>query len=119
VPRGRKKNDGDAPKLVRKHKESGAVSPRTRGRRHPDYEYGFLDSAGEFKAGDPPKRRGRRRRRGNRGLPGRRPGRPAGSTTVRTGGLTEIEHIVRREVETRLKRAKAAAMDAFDRALGV
>jgi len=114
VPRGKKAvNDGEI-KLVRKHKESGNVEGRSRGRRHLDYVYGYMDAAGEFQAGDPPARRRRRR------------GRPAGSRVRRvevssrsTSGLSEIEQIVAREVESRLKRAKAAALEAFNQALGL
>jgi len=117
VPRGKKAvNDGEI-KLVRKHKESGNVEGRSRGRRHLDYVYGYMDAAGEFQAGDPPARRRRRR------------GRPAGSRVRRVevssrstsglSGLSEIEQIVAREVESRLKRAKAAALEAFNQALGL
>ncbi|HYF50402.1 MAG TPA: hypothetical protein VEJ63_13415 [Planctomycetota bacterium] len=116
MPRGKGAANGGI-KLARKHKETGKVEARPRGRRHPDYEYGYQDEAGEFQAGDPPTRRRRRRR-----------GRPAGSRVRRietssrksaSSGLSEIEQIVAREVETRLKRAKAAALEAFNRALGV
>jgi hypothetical protein len=119
MAKAKKSADAGEVKLVRKHKESGAVSARSRGRRHPDFEYGYLDAAGDFQAGDPPKRRGRKRRAGRPVGSGRKPGRPAGSTNARANGLSEIEQIVRREVETRLKRAKAAALAAFDSALGV
>jgi hypothetical protein len=111
-----KKAVGDI-KLVRKHRETGDISPRKRGRPSPDFEVGYLDAGGDFKAGDPPKRRGGKRRGG----------RPKGSKNkvrataakVNGRGLNEIESIVRREVETRLKNAKLAALRAFDKALGV
>lgn len=101
-------------KLARRHKESGEISPRKRGRPHPDFELGYVDAAGEFKAGNPPKRRRRRGRPAGSG-------RPAGVVSPRTAGrgLGEIEQIVRREVDTRLKAAREAAISAFNRALGL
>lgn len=109
-------------KLVRRHTKSGEISARKRGRPGPDFEVGYLDAAGEFKAGDPPKRR---RRRGRKPGPkagamtGRKPGRPVGSgrKAAAAGGLNEIELIVRREVDTRLKAAREAAIAAFNKAL--
>jgi hypothetical protein len=104
-------------KLARKHTESGAISERPRGRPSPEYVNGYL-IGDEFHEGNPPKKRGRKGRGG----------RPKGSVNkiVRTGngiknagGLNEIEKIVRREVEMRLKAAKSAALKAFDKALGV
>jgi hypothetical protein len=100
--------------LVRRHKESGETSPRKRGRPHPDFELGYLDASGNFQAGNPPKRR---RRRGRPVGSGKGPGRPR--TVSAAGGLNEIEQIVRREVSSRLKAAREAAISAFNRALGV
>ena len=106
-------------KLVRRNIKSGEISARKRGRPGPDFETGYLDAAGDFQAGDPPKRRGRRGRKPGP-KPGRKPGRPAGSGSKAVGssGLsTEIEAIVRRELDTRLKLARAAAIAAFNKAL--
>ena len=105
-------NDGEV-KLVRRHKESGEMSPRKRGRPHPDFELGYVDAGGQFQAGNPPKRR---RRRGRPVGSGKAMGRPR---VASAGGLVEIEQIVRREVDSRLKAAKEAAISAFNRALGV
>jgi hypothetical protein len=117
VARGRKKAaKGGAVKLVRRHKESGEISARKRGRPHPDYETGYLDADGQFKPGNP--RGGGRRRR--RGRPAGRPTRRATTAGRKpAGGLNEIESIVRREVDSRLRAAKAAALEAFNRALGL
>ncbi len=113
MPRGKKKSKGGEIKLVRRHRESGEIGPRKRGRPSPEFENGYVDEKGDFKPGDP---RRRRRRRGRRG-----PGRPAATprAKVHNNGLGEIESIVRREVDSRLKAAKAAAIDAFTRALRV
>lgn len=114
-----KKNGGEI-KLVRRNTKSGEISARKRGRPGPDFEIGYLDAAGDFKAGDPPKRRGRRGRKPGP-KPGRRPGRPVGSGRKAggAGGLSEIELIVRREVDARLKAAREAAISAFNKALGL
>lgn len=116
MPRGKAKNN-DEPKRVRRNIKSGEISARKRGRPGPDFEAGYLDAAGEFHPGDP-RRRGRRRGR----KPGRKPGRPAGmgrKAGSAAGGLSEIELIVRREVESRIKRAREAAIAAFNKALNV
>jgi hypothetical protein len=118
-----KKNGGEI-KLVRRNTKSGEISARKRGRPGPDFEIGYLDAAGEFKAGDPPKRRGRRGRKPGPkpgAKLGRRPGRPVGSGRKAggAGGLSEIELIVRREVDARLKAAREAAIGAFNKALGL
>lgn len=114
----RPKKNTAAIKLVRRERKSGDISARKRGRPNPAFENGYLDESGAFVAGNPPKRRGRK------GRWGRRPGRPVGSTNAAVaarsaGGLGEIERIVRREVELRLRAAKEAALSAFNRALGV
>jgi hypothetical protein len=104
-------------KLVRRHIKSGDLSARKRGRPGPDFEIGWVDGDGEFHSGNP--RRGRRRGR----KPGPKPGRKAGLRGIggarAGGGLSEIERIVRREVETRLKAAREAALSAFNNALGL
>jgi len=107
-------------KLVRRNTKSGEISVRKRGRPGPDFEVGYLDAAGEFQAGDPPKRRGRRGRKPGP-KPGGKRGRPVGSgrKAAATGGLSEIEMIVRREVDARLKAAREAAIGAFNKALGL
>ena len=106
--------------LVRRHKEKGTIEPRPRGRQNPEYEYGYISGTDEstFAAGDPPKRRGRKRRGRPAGSRNRAP-RQSGGNGRSTAGLSEIERIVAREVESRLKQAKAAALTAFERALGV
>lgn len=117
----KKKQEGASEfNLVRRHKEKGTIQPRARGRKNPEFEYGYIVGTDEstFSTGEPPKKRGHKRR-----------GRPAGSknsvsrqsggNTRSAAGLSEIERIVAREVESRLKAAKAAALSAFDRALGV
>ena len=104
-------------KKVRRNIKSGAIEARKRGRPHPDYEIGYLDAAGEFHAGNPTRRKGKR-------------GRPKGSVAkkstgtasikraVGAGGLGQIEAIVRREVDVRLKVARDAAIVAISKALG-
>ena len=122
MPRGKRKNKNGAAagavKLARRHRESGEVSERKRGRPHPDFELGYLDADGAFQVGNPPKRRGRRRRGRGPGRPAGRPvGRPAGAVAARAGGLSEIEQIVRREVDRRVRDARAAAIAAISKAL--
>lgn len=104
------------PKLSRRHRETGEISERKRGRPNPEFENGYLNDGGEFVAGDPTKRRGRRRRRG------KPVGRPAGRRTQgrpASKGLSDVERIVKAEVDTRLKIARDAAINAFKVALGV
>ncbi len=107
-------------KLVRKNKTTNVIEPRKPGRPHPDYEYGYLDAQGAFHQGDPVAKK-------------RKPGRPAGSVNkagridlnVKFGrkakgqGLDAIGEIVAQEVKSRLQEAKAAAIDAFTKALDV
>jgi hypothetical protein len=97
-------------RLVRKL-DTGKVIARPRGRCPAGAVNGYEDESGAFKEGNPPKKRGRRGKRG----------RPKGSSnkvvTKSGGGLSEIEAIVRREVNTRLKTARAAAIAAFNKAL--
>lgn len=113
-------------KLVRRGKD-GKIEARPRGRQHPDFEYGYIvgDDESTFKVGEPPKKR-RGKRRGGRPKGSknkvshninvkRGPGRPAKNTK----GLSEIEMIVRREVDARLKAAKDAAIKAFTASLSV
>jgi len=50
---------------------------------------------------------------------GRGPGRPPKSTAQLNGGLSEVEAIVRREVEARLSAARDAGVAAFEKALGL
>ena len=102
--------------LVRKEKETGKISPRKAGRPHPAYEYGFLiGDSQDFHSGNPPKTN-------------RKPGRPVGSknsglSLVRRSSAKTVSSTladaVQAEVQARLKTAKAAAMDAFAKALGV
>ena len=103
-------------KLVRKHKGTGAVEPRKRGRPHPDYENGYLDESGNFVAGNPVKKKGKRGRKPGpkpAGKPGRKPGRPKGTKkAAAAGGLSEIEAIVRREVAERIATVKAQVLAA-------
>ena len=112
----RKKADGF--KLVVRDKKSGDFSPRKRGRPSPDVEVGYLDAGGKFKHGNPRKRRGRRRKAAAVSVPlnGRV---RRGRAPAPRPGLSEIDRIVRREVESRLRRAKDAALKALDRALDV
>ena len=114
-------------RLVRRNKETGKLEGRKRGRLPPLVENGYTIGNDEttFKAGDPPKKRGRRRRAGRpKGSNGRAsvvangkrgPGRPS----LNRNGLSDIEKIVANEVRNRLKSAKAAALKAFTGALGV
>jgi hypothetical protein len=101
--------------LARRHKDSGKVEPRKRGRPNPEFEAGYVDSEGEFHAGDIPK--------GRRGRRSKRPGRPKGLKNSETqgirnrNGLSEIDRIVRQEVDARLRAAKNAAIKAFEKAL--
>ena len=118
-------------KLVRRNLKSGEVEARKRGRPHPEFENGYLDESGEFKAGEPRKKKGKPGRpkgssnktRSAKSAPkkkGKR-GRPAGSgkkSAGRAGGLSEIEAIVRREVDARLRVAREAAVAALKSALG-
>jgi hypothetical protein len=127
--------DGPKPveqKLVRKLAD-GTIEDRKRGRQPAGVTIGYLDTAGAFVEGEPSKgkRKGKRGRpKGSKNVrkagrpagrkPGRRPGRPVGTqkiSSVRTGGLSEIEAIVAREVSTRLARARDAAVAAISSAL--
>ncbi|HYG73516.1 MAG TPA: hypothetical protein VEK08_00685 [Planctomycetota bacterium] len=112
MPKGTRKRKEVPLSLARRHIESGEISPRKRGRPAPGYELGYIDAEGNFQPGQPPSTR-KRRRRG--------PGRPAGSKNFRTnnGVSSEIERIVVREVESRLKAAKTAALQALSDALNV
>lgn len=120
-------------KLVRRNVKSGEVEARKRGRPHPDFENGYLDESGEFKAGEPKKKKGKPGRpkgSSNKATPAKsvakkkgKRGRPAGSKNKKAaatgaGGLSEIEAIVQREVEARLRLAREAAVAALSRALG-
>ena len=106
-----------APKLVRQNKKTQAIEPRAAGRPHPDYEYGYTLTGEDFHVGNPPKAH-------------RKPGRPAGSKNARaastakaapssalTGAAKELNRVVEREVNARIKTAYAAAMSAFKKAL--
>lgn len=100
--------------LVRKSKATGAIEPRKAGRPHPDYEYGYTDKDNNFHAGEPPStKRKPGRPAGSASKPGRKPGRKPGS------GLNEIESIVQKEVDSRLRMAHAAAINAFSSALNL
>jgi hypothetical protein len=88
---------------------------------------GYEDASGAFLEGNPPKPRGRRKGRGRpkgsknivkRGRPTGKRGRPKGSANAaRNGGLSEIEAIVRREVDKRVADAREAAIAAISAAL--
>jgi hypothetical protein len=101
-------------KLVVRDKKTGKFSPRKRGRPSPDVEVGFLDAEGKFKPGNP-----RKRRRGRRGKTAVAGSSMNGARRGATSGLDEIDRIVQKEVAVRLKRAQAAAITAFDRALAL
>ena len=101
----------EGPRLVRKHRESGEISGRKRGRPHPDFENGYLDANNEFHSGNPrgPKRGKRRMAKAK----------TAAKASVSGGSdIAVIEAIVRHEVDTRLKAARHAAIAALDKALG-
>ena len=115
---------------MRRNVKSGEVEARKRGRPHPDFENGYLDESGEFKAGDPKKKKGKPGR--PKGSSNKKPakaaktkgkrGRPVGSGKKAggkvAGGLSQIEAIVRREVDARLRVAREAAVAALNHALG-
>ena len=113
-------------KLVRRNVKSGDVEARKRGRPHPEFENGYLDEAGEFHAGEPKKKKGKRGRpKGSsnktKKAAGASKGKKKGKTgprTVAAAGLSEIEAIVRREVDARLRVAREAAVKAITHALG-
>lgn len=106
-------------RLVRRNTKTQKVSARTPGRPHPDFEYGHLiGDSDTFHPGNPPESK-------------RKPGRPAGSKSagmkisaksaaknMNVVGFVALKD-VDAEVRNRLKNAKAAAMDAFAKALGV
>jgi len=75
-----------------------------------------LDVDGSFVEGNP-----RKARKAKRGRPKGSINKPKtmGKPATRIGGLSEIELIVKREVQTRLIAAKKAAIDAFTRVIGV
>ena len=110
-------------RLVRQNRESKDVSPRKRGRPHPDFENGYLDAHGEFHSGQPrgPKRR-RGRPKGSKSAAHTSNG--ANSSTLKLSkagggaGIAMIEAIVRREVDARMKVAREAAVAALNKALG-
>jgi hypothetical protein len=106
-----------AVRKVRRNKKTGAIEARKRGRPHPDFEIGYLDESGEFHAGNPTRRRGKRGRpKGSVNVAKR--GRPSMKHAVNASGLGQIEAIVRREVDLRLKVARDAAIVAISKALG-
>ena len=114
-------------KLARRNLKSGDVEARKRGRPHPEFENGYLDEAGEFHAGEPKKKKGKRGRpKGSAnkakkvaGKPGKKKGKSGPrSINVAAAGLSEIEAIVRREVDARLRVAREAAVKAITHALG-
>jgi hypothetical protein len=120
-------------KLVRKL-EDGKITERKRGRLPPLSENGFIlgDDESTYKAGDPPKPKGRRRKGGrpkgskNKVKPakiaysvGKKRGRPKGSGKAASADLSGINAIVQAEIRNRLLKAKAAALAAFDKALSV
>ena len=102
--------------LVIRNRESGKIGPRKCGRAPVGVEIGYMTADGQFHPGNPRKRRRRRGRKST--LSARRNGANTGRKPS-AGGLGEIEMIVRREVEARLGRAKQAAVDAIEKALGV
>jgi hypothetical protein len=102
-------------KLVRRLAD-GTIEARARGRAPAGAVNGYVDASGEFAEGNPRKKR----RKGKRG-------RPAGiknqampktnGNSADKGGLSQIEQIVQREVDQRLKAAAAAAIKAISNAL--
>jgi hypothetical protein len=102
-------------KLVRKL-SNGKIEARKRGRAPIGAINGYLDSDGSFVEGNP-----RKARKGKRGRPKGSVNKPKtmGKPATRTGGLSEIELIIKREVATRLIEAKKAAIEAFTRVIGV
>ncbi len=73
-----------------------------------------------MKLAGPQKRRGRGRPKGSGRKLGRPAGRPAARKSARhgkRGNLANIDRIVQREVQARLRRAQAAAIAAFEHAL--
>jgi hypothetical protein len=107
-------------RLVRRHLKTGKIMPRPRGRRNPEWENGYLDANGAFHAEYAPKVVAKVAK--TRGRPSVRAAADRIAAPVRelglAGGLVEIERIVADEVSRRLKKAKAAAIAAFERVLG-
>jgi len=114
MPRGKKKSSpilSGGVRPVRKHRETGIITDRRRGRHHPDYEYGFTVDNGKFQPGEPKitaKRKARKARK-----------KTTASLAIDLGG--EIRDIVEAEIETRvqarLAKAGQAAMKAFNKAI--
>ena len=103
-----------AVKKVRRNRSTGEIVPRAPGRPHPDFEMGYLDESGEFHAGEPPRRRRRRRRSAGAATAAAKPGPRAAVHTAPSGGLSEIENIIQREVNARVRAAKEKAIAALN-----
>lgn len=140
MPKGKRKAEAVASKakgnnaplvniirLVRKDKKTGRISSRGPGRPHPSFEYGYT-SNDVFHLGNPPvdgrskRRKAVRKNHGvNRGInpaAGYPNQQVPAQAQKKASGLDAINDIVKREVNSRLQAAKAAALEAFNRALG-
>ncbi len=96
---------------VRRRKMNGEIQPRKSGRRHPDWEYGYMRQ-GHFVSGEPTGEFVAATKSAVRQL--REIGR-----AVRPGFMADVDEAVRAEVKKRLQLARAAAIKAFDEALGL
>jgi hypothetical protein len=105
---------------ARRHLKTGEITLRPRGRRNPEWENGYIDANGAFHAEYAPKAVVKVAKK--RGRPAMRAATEKIAAPIRklglAGGLVEIERIVADEVARRLKKAKAAAIAAFERVLG-
>ena len=96
-------------RLVRKHKETGIVTDRRRGRPHPDYEQGYTIDNGPFRLGDP-KIKHRKARKSKLA-------RKAIEISLGAEIQEVVEQAVEHRVQSRLAKAGKAAIKAFTKAL--
>jgi hypothetical protein len=111
----RKAKDSGEVKLVRRMSD-GKIEARARGRAPAGAVNGYVDASGNFTEGNPRKNR----RKGKRGRPAGVKNQVLPKTNGKSaakGGLSQIEQIVQREVDQRLKAAAAAAIQAISDAL--
>lgn len=92
-------------RLVRKHRVTNQIDSRKPGRPHPDYIYGWQDQNGTFYEGEPFAKSNAAKA-------------PTTQATGASGSLYgEVDRIVQEEVKSRLQKAKAAALEAFNKSL--
>lgn len=91
-------------KMVRKHKVTGMIEDRGKGRPNPNYTYGWIDDKNEFHEGHP--------------LGDKVPKAKALATRSATSSvMQEIEKMVTAQMNEKFNKAQRAAIDAFNKTL--